>query len=94
MYWNCWPFLDDSAHFMYVNFLYKFNKLEEQYKKAKSQELQNWGILRKKCVGACADVITYRWSCAPHIIKMFAMCILVQPNVCAHSQFGPHDKGK
>ena len=25
VYWNCWPFLDNSAHFMYVKFFYKFN---------------------------------------------------------------------
>ena len=36
MYWNCWPFIDNSAHFMYVKNSYKFNKSEEQYRKAKS----------------------------------------------------------
>ena len=58
--------LDGSAHFMYVKKFYKFNKLEEQYRKAKSQELQNWGILRKKCVGVCADVITGVRECITH----------------------------
>ena len=33
MYWNYWPFLDNSVHFMYVKKSYKFNKSEEQYKK-------------------------------------------------------------
>ena len=33
LYWNCWPFLDNSVHFMCVKKSHKFNKSEEQYKK-------------------------------------------------------------
>ena len=35
IYWNCWAFLDNSAHFIYVKKIYKFDKSEEQYRKAK-----------------------------------------------------------
>ena len=35
MYWNYWPFLDNSVHFMYFKIFYKFNKSEEQFRKAK-----------------------------------------------------------